>query len=31
MSAKETDGFKLKLYDEVIVECRNLEDGKIVR
>lgn len=31
VSAKETDGFKLKLYDEVIVECRNLEDGKIVR
>ncbi len=31
VSAKETDGFKLKLYDEVIVQCRNLEDGKIVR
>lgn len=24
-------GYKLQIYDEVIVECRNLEDGKIVR
>ncbi len=31
VSPKDNDGFKLKLYDEVIVQCRNLEDGKIVR
>lgn len=27
----ELGGYKLQIYDEVIVECRNLEDGKIVR
>lgn len=27
----ELGGARLQLYDEVIVECRNLEDGKIVR
>ncbi len=27
----ELGGAKLQMYDEVIVECRNLEDGKIVR
>lgn len=27
----ELGGTKLKIYDEVIVKCRNLEDGKVVR
>lgn len=27
----EEGGAKLRIYDEVIVECRNLEDGKVVR
>ena len=27
----KSGGAKLKIYDEVIVSCRNLEDGKIIR
>ncbi|MBQ3573529.1 MAG: HlyD family efflux transporter periplasmic adaptor subunit [Clostridia bacterium] len=27
----QTGGAKLQIYDEVIVSCRNLEDGKIIR
>ncbi len=27
----QNGGHKLKMYDEVIVRCRNLEDGKVVR
>lgn len=27
----ELGGYKLQIYDEVIVECKNLEDGKVVR
>lgn len=27
----ESGGAKLQIYDEVIVDCRNLEDGKIIR